>query len=173
MRDGADATGVLFVCMGNICRSPTAEGAFRKLWREQAPHLALRVDSAGTHAYHVGEPPDQRAVAAARARGIDISGHRGRLVTATDFAIFDYILAMDRVNLRRLTSLRPRSSHAEVRLLLEFSGTGGIDEVPDPYYGGSDGFDHVLDLIMRGAAGLLQHVRYAVGDVAVPTNIRS
>src|SRR5579863_3410149 len=99
---GDGAFGVLFVCMGNICRSPTAEGVFHKLHLELAPHIPLAVDSAGTHAYHIDEPPDPRAQTAARSRGVDIGGHRGRQVGPEDFRAFDYVLAMDRGNLRRL-----------------------------------------------------------------------
>jgi protein-tyrosine phosphatase len=109
-------TGVLFVCMGNICRSPLAEGVFRKLQREQAPQLAMRIDSAGTHAYHVGEPPDLRALAVARAHGFDIGAHCGRVVTRVDFNAFDYILAMDRTNLARLRQSQPQGSQARVHL---------------------------------------------------------
>src|SRR5579872_4508414 len=114
-------TAILFVCMGNICRSPTAEGVFHSLHRELAPGLELRIDSAGTHAYHIGEPPDARSQAAARARGVDISGHRGRQVRVEDFLEFDYVLAMDAANLRRLRALRPRDARAELRLLLEYA----------------------------------------------------
>lgn len=161
MSEVEHTTGVLFVCMGNICRSPTAEGVFRKLQRERAPQLSLRIDSAGTHAYHVGEPPDERAMLTAQAHGIDISQHRGRVVTRADFAAFDYILAMDRTNLARLQQQRPRAARARLHLLLEFAGSGRSDEVPDPYYGGADGFERVLQLITRGAAGLLQVLRDA------------
>ena len=144
--------------MGNICRSPLAEGAFRKLWRERAPQLELRMDSAGTHAYHVGEPPDERAVAVARSLGIDISMHRGRMVTRADFAAFDYILAMDRVNLAGLRRLRAGQGGASVHLLLEFANAGAGDEVPDPYYGGPQGFERVMDLVTLGAEGLLRYL---------------
>ncbi|MGA9852305.1 MAG: low molecular weight protein-tyrosine-phosphatase [Gammaproteobacteria bacterium] len=151
-------SGVLFVCMGNICRSPTAEGVFRKLRHDFAPQLDLHVDSAGTHAYHVDEPPDERARLAARARGIDISRHRGRVVTGGDFYAFDYILAMDKENLRRLLNLQPHDSRAEVHLLLEFAGNCPVDEVPDPYYDGPHGFNQVLDLVEQGGMGLLAHI---------------
>lgn len=150
--------GVLFVCMGNICRSPTAEGVFRKLHQDLAPQLDIHVDSAGTHAYHVGESPDERAVIAARKRGIDISGHRGREVMGRDFEIFDYILAMDRGNLDRLHKLKSSENRAEVRLLLDFAQDCPVDEVPDPYYGGPNGFNRVLDLTEQGGRGLLRHI---------------
>ena len=148
-------TSVLFVCMGNICRSPTAEGVFRKLHGELAPHLDLHIDSAGTHAFHVGDPPDARSQAAARVRGVDISRHRGRQVEAEDFRRFDYVLAMDITNLKRLHALRPRDAHGELRLLLEYASDVSSKEVPDPYYGGAGGFEEVLDLVEAGGRGLL------------------
>lgn len=150
---------ILFVCMGNICRSPLAEGVFRKLWHERAPQLELRIESAGTHAYHVGEPPDERAVAVARLHGIDISTHRGRMVTRADFAVFDYILAMDRANLAGLRRLRAGRGGASVHLLLAFANAAAANEVPDPYYGGPQGFERVLGLVTLGSEGLLQHLR--------------
>lgn len=165
--------GVLFVCMGNICRSPLAEGAFRKLWRERVPQLELRIDSAGTHAYHVGEPPDERAIAVARSRDMDISMHRGHVVTRADFAAFDYILAMDRVNLAGLRKLRADSGGANLHLLLEFADGSSGDEVPDPYYGGPHGFERVLDLVTSGAEGLLQHLCQAVGNTPGRAKIKN
>lgn len=150
--------GVLFVCMGNICRSPTAEGVFRKLLAERAPQLKLRVDSAGTHDYHIGQAPDARAIAAARARGVDISAHRGRQVSRNDFENFDYILAMDRDNLAGLRAIRPHASRAELSLLLAFATNSPMEEVPDPYFGGPQGFEQVLDLIEQGAVGLLDRI---------------
>ncbi len=144
--------------MGNICRSPTAEGVFRKLHQEYAPQLKLNIDSAGTHSYHVGQPPDERAAMAARECGIDISTQRGRVVMLDDFIRFDYILAMDNANLSRLQRLRPTDGRAELHLLLEFAKDCEIKEVPDPYYGGATGFDQVLDLTQQGALGLLKHL---------------
>jgi len=144
--------------MGNICRSPTAEGVFRKLHRELVPHLELHLDSAGTHAYHIGEPPDSRSQAAARARGVDISGHRGRQVRAEDFHRFDYVLAMDVDNLRRLRRLRPQDARAELKLLLDYAPDARHREVPDPYYGGVGGFEEVLDLVEQGGRGLLAEI---------------
>lgn len=149
---------ILFCCMGNICRSPTAEGVFRKLHQELVPELRLHIDSAGTHDYHVGEQPDKRAIQAARTRNIDISMHRGRMVSREDFSRFNYILAMDRANLGKLRRLRPTGGSAEVRLLLEFAEDCTIEEVPDPYYGGETGFQHVLDLSEQGAIGLLDYL---------------
>lgn len=151
-------TSVLFVCMGNICRSPTAEGVFRRLHRELAPELELQIDSAGTHAYHIGEPPDSRSQSAAMARGVDISGHRGRQVTVEDFQTFDYLLAMDAANLKRLQALRPRDTRAELRLLLEYAPQTVHKDVPDPYYGGARGFEEVLDLVEAGGRGLLAEI---------------
>lgn len=168
MSDATQSPGVLFVCMGNICRSPMAEGVFRKLHRAQAPQLKLRIDSAGTHAYHVGEPPDERAVVTAGLCGMDISAHRGRVVTSADFTAFDYILAMDRANLRRLKDMQPRAGRAQLHLLLEFACADSGDEVPDPYYGGADGFKRVLELLTLGAAGLLQHLCNPTDNTRVP-----
>jgi len=150
---------VLFVCMGNICRSPTAEGVFKKLHRELAPGLDIEMDSAGTHAYHIGDPPDPRSQAAALQRGVDISGLRGRQATAQDFHDFDYVIAMDSENLRRLQALRPKGSRAELRLLLEYAPQAGLLDVPDPYYGGAKGFERVLDLVEASGRGLLEEIR--------------
>jgi len=150
--------GVLFVCLGNICRSPTAEGVFRKLHRELAPDLGIHIDSAGTHAYHIGEAPDPRSQAAARLRGVDISGHRCRQVEVQDFKRFDYVLAMDRENLARLQQLRPKDGRAELKLLLEYAAGLRSKEVPDPYYGSRGGFEEVLDLVELGGRGLLAEI---------------
>ena len=151
---------VLFVCMGNICRSPTAEGVFREFVRRQAPELQLEIDSAGTHDYHVGEPPDPRTLRAAASRGLDLSSLRARQVDAGDFERFDLILAMDRLNYATLLDRSPRQFHARIRLLLEFAGNeGGREDVPDPYYGGAKGFEEVLDLLEDASAGLLAEVR--------------
>jgi protein-tyrosine phosphatase len=151
---------VLFVCTGNICRSPTAEGVFRAVI--DAAGLADRVvaDSAGTHGYHVGEAPDPRSVKAARTRGVDISGLRARRVEAADFRRFDLILAMDRGHLHSLQAMIPPSPKAEVKLFLDYAAapfTGG--DVPDPYYGGGEGFEQVLDMTQNAAAGLLADIR--------------
>ena len=150
---------VLFVCMGNICRSPTAEGMFRKLHQELAPELDIHMDSAGTHAYHIGDPPDLRSQAAALERGVDISSLRGRQVGTQDFQDFDYIIAMDSDNLRRLQALRPKQARAELKLLLEYAPKTSLTDVPDPYYGGADGFERVLDLVEAGSSGLLDEIR--------------
>lgn len=150
--------GVLFVCLGNICRSPTAEGVFRKLHRELAPRLRLHIDSAGTHAYHIGDAPDPRSQAAALRRGVDISAHRGRQVSPRDFHDFDYVLAMDDANLSRLEGMRPRDGKAELKLLLEYAPDLEAKEVPDPYYGSRGGFEEVLDLVELGGRGLMAEI---------------
>ena len=150
---------VLFVCMGNICRSPTAEGVLLRLLAEEAPDLAVEVDSAGTHAYHVGHEPDRRAQAAASARGVDLSRIRARKVQAEDFARFDYILAMDELNLELLRRSCPADYQHRLRLLMEFAPDPRQNTVPDPYYGGSTGFERVLDMVEEAARGLLQELR--------------
>ena len=150
---------VLFVCMGNICRSPTAEGVFRKLLEQHAPELEVHVDSAGTHAYHVGQPPDPRACRAAERRGIDLTMQRARQVTARDFGYFELVLAMDEQNRAELVERAPPEYHARIRLLLEFAPDAGRTDVPDPYYGGSVGFEYVLDLAERASLGLIEHLR--------------
>jgi protein-tyrosine phosphatase len=146
---------VLFVCLGNICRSPTAEGVLRYLAAKEAPHLALEIDSAGTADYHIGAPPDPRSQRAALGRGIDIRGLRARQVTADDFARFDLILAMDRENLRELRAIQPRNSRASLRLFLEYAPDLGLRDVPDPYYRDAAAFEEVLDLTTAASRGLL------------------
>ena len=154
---------ILFVCMGNICRSPTAEGVFREHARRHAPGLDIEVDSAGTHAYHVGEPPDPRTIAAATRRGIDLTGLRARQVHDDDFERFDLILAMDRLNHATLLDRCPTEHHERIRTLLEFAGKTAPADVPDPYYGGAKGFDDVLDLVESAAEGLLAEIRRRSG----------
>jgi protein-tyrosine phosphatase len=149
---------ILFVCMGNICRSPTAEGVFRRLVAERAPHLSLDIDSAGTHDYHVGEPPDSRAVAAAARRGIDLRPLRARQVVDEDFGRFDLIVAMDRANRELLLERAPGEFRERIRLLMEFAAGSDVEDVPDPYYGGPLGFEQVLDLAEEAATGLLDEV---------------
>jgi protein-tyrosine phosphatase len=146
---------VLFVCLGNICRSPTAEGVLRHLAAREAPNLALQIDSAGTANYHVGAPPDPRSQRAALRRGIDISGLRARQVAAEDFAHFDLILAMDRQNLRDLQAIQPRQSRAILKLFLEYAPELKLRDVPDPYDLGPAAFEEVLDLTAAAARGLL------------------
>jgi low molecular weight protein-tyrosine phosphatase len=146
---------VLFVCLGNICRSPTAEGVFRHLLRQEAPELQVEVDSAGTADYHLGEPQDLRSQRAAMRRGIDLGGLRARQVTPADFARFDLILAMDRANLLELEAMRPKDSRARVRLFLEYAPELKRLEVPDPYYRDASGFEEVLDFSAAASRGLL------------------
>ncbi len=146
---------ILFVCMGNICRSPTAEGVTRALAEKQGLLAAFEFDSAGTHSYHIGKPPDTRAQAAAAKRGYDLSRLKGRQVNEFDFIRFDRILAMDRDNLELLRKACPEAELGKLGLFLEFATLNEVDEVPDPYYGGSEGFERVLDLIEDAAAGLL------------------
>ncbi len=153
---------VLFVCMGNICRSPTAEGVFRKLVAAQLPDLVIDVDSAGTHAYHVGEAPDTRARSAAAGRGVDLGSIRARRVSPEDFERFDLVLAMDRLNHVTLLDICPAELHERVRLFLEFAPQLGRSDVPDPYYGGANGFEHVLDLVEEASNGLIEHIRREV-----------
>lgn len=150
--------GVLFVCMGNICRSPTAEGVFRAVSKRAGVARQLRIDSAGTHDYHVGEPPDARAIAVAMRRGYDLHKLRARQVAPRDFARFDWILAMDQHNLRYLHEHRPKSFAGHLGLLLDVLPALGQREVPDPYYGGPDGFERMLDLIEPAGNALLTHV---------------
>lgn len=146
---------VLFVCLGNICRSPTAEGVFRHLLAQEAPELRVEVDSAGTAGYHIGDPPDLRSQRVASRRGIDLSGLRARQVTPADFAHFDLILAMDRDNLAELQSMRPARSRAQLRLFLDYAPQLDLREVPDPYYGDASGFEEVLDLAAAASRGLI------------------
>lgn len=149
---------VLFVCMGNICRSPTADGVFRKLVAEAAAHHRMACDSAGTHGYHIGEPPDPRAQAHAAKRGYDLSGLRARKVAVADFTRFDLILAMDRNNLALLRELCPPRQHQRLALYGAYSVRYAGQEVPDPYYGGARGFEQVLDMIEETSQQLLQRL---------------
>ena len=146
---------ILFVCLGNICRSPTAEGVLRAIAAREFPELKLDIESAGTADYHVGEPPDRRTVAAARRRGYDLAGLRARLVRRDDFGRFNYVLAMDHANLAELERLRPEGAAARLALFLEFAPEAKVLEVPDPYYGGVEDFERVLDLCEAAARGLL------------------
>jgi len=149
---------VLFVCMGNICRSPTAEGVFRHKVEQNNLLEQISIDSAGTHAYHVGNPPDQRAQAAALKRDIDLSQQRARRVSADDFSEFDYVIAMDESNMDDLLSICPTGYEDRLHLFLAFSDSEQ-SEVPDPYYGQGRGFEIVLNLVEDASEGLLQHIR--------------
>lgn len=152
-------TRVLFVCLGNICRSPTAEGVFASLVKAQRLHNSITIDSAGTGGWHIGKPPDTRAIAAARGRGYDIAHLRGRQVQVSDFSFFDYILAMDDDNLSDLQRLAPAEHSGSVSLLLPYGSQRQYHQVPDPYYGGEQSFDLVLDLIEDACAGFLTHLQ--------------
>lgn len=152
-------TMVLLVCLGNICRSPMAEGVMKNLLAEQRLLAQCGLDSAGTASWHVGKAPDPRAVKAAARRGIDLSMLRARQVTANDFETFDYILAMDGSNFLDLSNIQPNNSPARLERLLAFAPAGFPDDVPDPYYGGDDGFDHVLDLITEASRGFVEHLK--------------
>lgn len=151
-------TSVLFVCMGNICRSPTAEGVFRRKAAEAGLIERIHIDSAGTHAYHIGNPPDPRAMQAAQRRGYDLFSLRARKVSVQDFTRFDYVLAMDEDNLAILERLMPAGSPSRVGLFMEFAPGHGVREVPDPYYGGASGFEQVLDMVEMAAEGLLETI---------------
>ncbi|MBV8497187.1 MAG: low molecular weight phosphotyrosine protein phosphatase [Gammaproteobacteria bacterium] len=150
---------ILFVCLGNICRSPTAAGVLRAVAAREAPEIALEVDSAGTSDYHVGQAPDPRTRAAAARRGYDLSALRARSLGPSDYERFDLILAMDRENLSVLRRRAPAAAHGRLRLFLEFAPEGAPADVPDPYYGGPKGFEEVLDLIEAATRGLLAHLR--------------
>jgi protein-tyrosine phosphatase len=152
------ATSVLFVCLGNICRSPTAHGVFQALVDEAGLRDRILVDSAGTGAWHVGETPDERAAAAALERGYDLSGIRARKVIAEDFSRFDYLLAMDEQNLANLRGMAPAGFKGTLRLFLDYHSHPLLAEVPDPYYGGNAGFNQVLDLVEEASRGLLEDI---------------
>jgi protein-tyrosine phosphatase len=155
----AMVTRVLFVCMGNICRSPSAEGVFRHLVEQEGLTGKIIIDSAGTHDYHIGDPPDARSQAAAARRGYDLSSLCARQICREDFSTFDYVLAMDAHNRDLLLQQCPPEFRERVRLFLEF-GDGDLPRnVPDPYYGGAQGFEQVLDLVENAARGLLRHIK--------------
>jgi protein-tyrosine phosphatase len=152
------AVKVLFVCMGNICRSPTAHGVFRHLVRESGLEALIEIDSAGTHAYHVGEPPDRRARETARSRGIDIGDLRARRAEPEDFHYFDYVLAMDQDNYHSLSRICPPGVESKLALFMDFAPELRRREVPDPYYGGQQGFEQVFDMVEAAARGLLDDI---------------
>jgi protein-tyrosine phosphatase len=154
-------TSVLFCCLGNICRSPTAEGVFRRLVEQRGLADVIQVDSVGTGDYHVGHPPDYRAVAAAKLRGYDLSALRARQVSAEDIVGFDYVLAMDHANLADLIAMSPTRQRGKPRLFMDFSRRYPGAAVPDPYNGRDNGFEIVLDMVEDGARGLLEHIRKA------------
>ncbi len=154
-----DKVRILFCCMGNICRSPTAEAVFRHYVEKAGLVERIHIDSAGTHDYHIGEVPDARTQRAAKQRGYDMSQLRGRQVGVEDFTRFDYVLAMDEANLSILQRLRPGDAQSHLGLFLEFAERYQEREVPDPYYGGAQGFERVLDMVEDAANGLLRHIR--------------
>lgn len=151
-------TRILFVCLGNICRSPIAEGVFSHMAAQEGLAVQFAIDSAATGDWHTGEPPDARAQAAAALRGIDISRQRARPIRQTDFETFDHILAMDRANRSDLLRMAPQGLDYKVKLFLSFAPVLGVEEVPDPYFGGPEGFEHVLDLVEAASRELLTAV---------------
>lgn len=152
--------GVLFVCTGNICRSPTAEGVFRAMVAAHDLSELIAVDSAGTGSWHVGEPPDPRSQEAAARRGIDLSDQRGRQVTSDDFHRFDLVVAMDRGHHHQLSRLCPKGEEGRLRMFLGYAPEFGILDMPDPYYGNDgDGFERVLDMVEACSRGLLAEIR--------------
>jgi protein-tyrosine phosphatase len=152
---------ILFVCLGNICRSPTVEGVARELARREVPHLGLHFDSAGTADYHVGDPPDARSIRAARPRGYDLSSLRARQLQRGDFHRFDLLLAMDGENLSNMLRIAPAGHAHRARLFLDYAPDAGTTGVPDPYYGDAAGFERVIDLAEQGVRGLLRDIAVA------------
>jgi protein-tyrosine phosphatase len=152
---------VLFVCLGNICRSPTAHGVFAKLIEQRGYGRLITVDSAGTGDWHLDHAPDKRTTQVAASKGYDLSQLRARLVTPADFEQFDYIIAMDRANLRDLREMQPESYSGHLGLFLDFSEQNSLHEVPDPYYGGEDGFELVFGLVEEASLGFLQHIEHS------------
>ena len=150
---------ILFVCTGNICRSPSAEGVFRDIVNEQKLSQFFYIDSCGTHGYHTGQSPDSRSQYAAMKRGIDISQQIARTIEENDFNRFDYILAMDNYNLSFLQSMADEDYLDKIHLFLEYDENSKLIEIPDPYYGGEDGFEIVLDLLQQASIGLIKHLK--------------
>ena len=150
---------ILFVCMGNICRSPTAEGVFSHVVTQAGLKDVIEIDSAGTIGYHIGNPPDSRATAAADLRGINLSNQRSRIVEQSDFEYFDYIIAMDYDNESELNNRCPEEHKEKIQLFLEYASNTSVKEVPDPYYGSGNGFETVLNLIEDASEGFLQHLK--------------
>jgi protein-tyrosine phosphatase len=159
-------TRVLFVCMGNICRSPMAEGVFRHLVRQAGLDGVVKVSSAGTHAFHVGESPDKRAVTVASKRGFDISDLRASHITDAHFDEYDMILAMDWDNLALLQQTAPKRAHHKLQLLMRFATEHESATIPDPYYGNAQGFEQVLDYIEDACTGLLEVAKRRATQVA-------
>lgn len=160
MAQEALVTRILFVCMGNICRSPMAEGVFRHLLTNSGLADHIYVDSAGTHSYHVGASPDQRSQQIASRRGVNLRAIKARPIIPKDFATFDYILAMDKNNYKHLLDLCPQLNYRhKIQLFLDYAPDLKDEEVPDPYYGGLKGFEKVMNLVEEAAIGLLKHLR--------------
>lgn len=159
MTGSQETIGVLFVCSGNICRSPTAEGVFRAMAEQAGLASRLDIDSAGIGGWHAGEAPDRRAQETTLARGIDIGAQRARQVTAADFDRFHYLVGMDRSHRRALLKLAPNGRADRVRLFMDFAPQMATRDVPDPYYGALGGFEHVFGLIEAGADGLVREIR--------------
>ncbi len=151
-------TSVLFVCMGNICRSPTAEGVFRHVVNQHKLQNKITIDSAGTHAYHIGESPDSRSQSTALSHGVNLSAQRARKAVAKDFEKFDYIIAMDRSNFENLKNLGQGADLSRLHLFMDFAKDWDNDEVPDPYYGGANGFEEVFDMVQSASEGLLEDI---------------
>jgi len=149
---------ILFICMGNICRSPSAEGFFTRQLQDSAYRDLVSTDSAGTHSYHIGHPPDPRAVETAANFDVQIGHLRARKVKASDFDEYDLLIAMDRANLSNLMALQPADSAAEIKLMMSFHPQGQPAEVPDPYYGGMDGFTYMCELLEQATSGLLKEI---------------
>jgi len=158
-KSAMESVSVLFVCLGNICRSPSSEGVFLNRLEFADLPIDVRVDSAGTGSYHIGQPPDHRAILAASERGVDISWCRARQVVNEDFEKFDYIIAMDRYNYRDLTRMAPSAFSGQLCLLMDFAANSNESEVPDPYYGSDGGFERVLDMLEDACSGLIDDIR--------------
>lgn len=159
-----DQLAVLFVCLGNICRSPTAQGVFERRLADSALAGRVHVDSAGTAAYHIGNPPDPRSISTAKAKGYELAHLRARQLSPEDFDRFDFILAMDESNLAHLNGMKPLGCRAEVRLFLHFDADNSHREVPDPYYNGEDSFELVVALVERASDGLIDHLQTLNND---------
>ena len=153
-------TSILLVCLGNICRSPTAQGVLRERLRREGLSDRVEADSAGTASYHVGKAPDPRAQEAASRRGIDISDLRARQVDIGDYEVFDLILAMDQANAEDLRADCPPGQRHKIGMFLDYAPNASVREVPDPYFGGEKGFERVLDLIEEASEGLIEHLRF-------------
>ena len=158
-KDNMQSVGVLFVCLGNICRSPSSQGVFINRLQIAGLPIDIQVDSAGTGSYHIGQPPDHRAILAAAERGVDISWCRARQVDRMDFERYDYVIAMDRYNYEDLSKIAPSDYSGQLRLFMEFAPKWNKSEVPDPYYGSDGGFERVLDMLEDACEGLIEDIK--------------